>query len=173
MITTVFALLALTDAAPATGPAPIASCPALAWSDAKTANPSAQDIRALNCWAKAGDPAAGFMLAMLIQAGRGVHADPVEARAQLTRLANGRAGGEMFGAMGSRTRSYTMDPLGATAEELQVAPYPPAMRELAKMMLLGKGGNKDIPNAMHWLELARNKDREAGILYAALKAKGY
>lgn len=175
MIKVVFVLAALAAAVPVHATTPIASCPALAWSDAKTANPSTEDIRVLNCWSKAGDPGAGFILAMLTQAGRGVRADPIEARAQLTRLANGRAGGEMSGAMGSRTRSYAMDSLGAAAEELQVAPYPPAMRELAKMLLLGKGSDKDIPAAMRWLDLAKDKDKdkEAGILFAALKAKGY
>lgn len=152
---------------------PIATCPALDWNDAKTANPSKNDIYKLNCWTKAGEPGAGFILAMLTRDGRGVPADPVEARRRLTQLAKGTWGGDMTGTMGARTRSYNMDPNGAAAEELQVAPYVPAMRELAKMQLLGKGGDKDVAAALGWLEKARATDKEAAILYDALKAKGY
>lgn len=52
-------------------------------------------------------------------------------------------------------------------------PYAPAQRELAKMMPLGQGGDKDIPGAVGWLERAGPTDKEATILLAALRARGF
>ncbi|KPF60087.1 hypothetical protein IP88_16240 [alpha proteobacterium AAP81b] len=153
--------------------APLVSCAKLEWSEAKTANPAPADILALQCHSRFGDPGAGFILAMLTKTGRGVPADPKGAREQLKVLATGRNGGEIRGALGARTRSYALDASGAAAEEWLTAGYPPAMRELAKMMLLGQGGDKDVPAAMHWLNRAREKDKEAAILHDALKAKGF
>ncbi len=154
-------------------PGQAALCTDLAWTDAKTAAPSPADIAGLQCWARAGDPTAGFMLATLTRAGRGVAADPGEARRLLGLLARGQTGGSITGGLSSRVRSFNLDPVSRFAEDLMVEPYPPAMRELAKMQLLGQGGERDVPAAIGWLEKARDSDREAGILHAALKAKGY
>ncbi len=154
-------------------PGQAALCPDLAWTEAKTAAPTPADIAGLQCWTRAGDPTAGYMLAMLTKAGRGVVADPAEARRLLGLLANGQSGGSITGGLSSRVRSFNLDPVSRFAEDLMVAAYPPAMRELAKMQLLGKGGDVDMSAAMGWLEKARDSDREAGILYSALKAKGY
>jgi TPR repeat protein len=79
----------------------------------------------------------------------------------------------MSGSLGARTRSYTFDASGAGAEEWLTGGYPPAMRELAKMQLLGQGGDKEVPAALDWLARAKPKDKEAAILYDALKARGY
>jgi hypothetical protein len=154
-------------------PGQASQCPTLAWSETKTAAPTPEDIAMLQCWHRSGDPGAGFILAMLTKAGKGVAASPLDARLMLLALAKGQDGGSITGGLSSRVRSFNMDQTGRTAEDVMVKPYPPAMRELAKMQLLGQGGDKDVPAAMGWLEKAKESDKEAGILYTALKAKGY
>ena len=170
----IFIVAALGLSTPALAvPGQAAHCPTLAWSDAKTAAPSSEDIALLRCWSQNGDPGAGYILAMLTKTGKGVTTDPGEARRMLEALARGQDGGSITGGLGSRVRSFNTDQTGRATEDVMVAPYAPAMRELAKMQLLGQGGEQDVPAAMGWLEKARNSDKEAGILYAALKAKGY
>ena len=156
--------------------APRVSCPPLAWTAAKTADPQLSDIETMRCWSRAGDPVASFILAQLQRFGRGMPADPGAARVTLQRLAvgNRKVGtGAMPGAMTSRNDSYGIID-GQLASVAEAKPYPPAMRELAKMLLLGHGGAKDVEGAMSWLRRAEAaKDIEAGVLLKALTAKGY
>lgn len=150
------------------------NCPDLNWSDAKTANPAPADMQTLKCWQNAGEPGAGYIMAMLTQAGRGTPADPVVARKLLLGLARGSADSTMETLTGGNFyTSYNVEPGGQLTYAPRAKPYPPAMRELAKMMLRGQGGDRDVSAAMGWLKKAdAAKDPEAGVLYKALKSKG-
>ncbi len=168
-------LLSLLLAVPATAAVPTASarwCQPLTWTAEKTAAPSAADLEALRCLADGRNPDAGFALAMLIKVGRGLPANPAEARERLQKLATGTRQDEARNRI-SGSRAFDFTAVDQATRTPDIAPYPPAMRELAKMQLLGQGGDRDIAAAKRWLARAAESDREAKILLEALAAKGY
>lgn len=168
-------LLPLLLASPAIAAVPTASarwCQPLTWSAEKTASPSKADLDALRCLADGRSPDAGFALAMLIKVGRGLPADPGEARERLQKLAAGTRQDEARNRI-SATKAFDFTAVDQATRTPDIAPYPPAMRELAKMQLLGQGGPHDVVAAKRWLARAAETDREAKILLEALVAKGY
>jgi TPR repeat protein len=160
---------AMLIAAPAVARAP---CAPFAWTNEKTAAPSPQDVALLRCWAAYKSPDAGYVLAMLTRFGRGVAADPAAAREMLGQLAKGNDGDDFKGAISGRTRAYVFNGDTQGARLLAVPAYPPAMRELAKMELLGEGGPVNIAAAKELLKAAKDKDREAAVLLNGLIEKG-
>ncbi len=165
-------LLALIAAIPAAAGSPV-WCQKLEWTAATTAAPTPADIATLRCWADGRDPAAGFALAMLTKVGRGVPADPMDARERLRQLSEGTRQDQARQRISGRNTAYDLTVNDWGTRTPDVAPYPPAMREYAKMLLLGEGGRRDIAAAKRWLALARTQDREAAILADSLAAAGY
>ncbi len=150
------------------------NCKPFAWTNEKTAAPAPapEDIALLKCWAAWKNADAGYMLAMLTRFGRGVPADPAAAREMLKSLAKGTDGDEFKAAISGRTRAYAFNGADQGARLVMVPPYPAAMRELAKMELLGEGGPVDVAAANQSLKAAKGKDQEAAILLKSLDQKG-
>jgi TPR repeat protein len=136
---------------------------------------SADDMRQLACWLSRGSQSAGMELA------RGYRlATPPryeQAREILKDLAKGQAASEatyrtvpmgngQFGIMASNSK-------GGMSRLPSRSPFPPAQRELAKMLLAGEGGDVDVAGAKRLLKMAEKAgDAEAAILRKVLIAKG-